>query len=90
MSLSTSFALSKAANDAMSDETVKEFAFAFQENYQELDKEQFLEALFVFSANLSAITAALITEVFMTEEQIKEMVAEANALREMAQSIENE
>ena len=88
--LSTSFALSKAANDAMSDETVKEFAFAFQENYQELDKEQFLEALFVFSANLSAITAALITEVFMTEEQIKEMVAEANALREMAQSIENE
>ena len=88
--LSTSFALSKAANDAMSDETVKEFAFAFQDNYQELDKEQFLEALFVFSANLSAITAALITEVFMTEEQIKEMVAESNALREMAQSIENE
>ena len=88
--LSTSFALSQAANDAMSDETIKQFAFAFQDNYQELDKDQFIEALFVYSANLTAITAALITEVFMTEEQINEMVAEATALREMSQSVENE
>ena len=88
--LSTSFALSQAANDAMSDETIKQFAFAFQDNYQELDKDQFIEALFVYSANLTAITAALITEVFMTEEQINEMVAEANALRDLAQSVENE
>ena len=90
MSLSTSFALSKAAQDAMSDNDVKEFAFAFQDNYQDLDKEQFLEALFVYSANLTSITAALITQVFMTEEQITEMVAEANALRKIAYDVENE
>ena len=88
--LSTSFALSKAATDAMSDESIKEFAFAFQDNYQELDKDQFMEALFVFSANLTSVTAALVTEVFMTKDQINEMLAEANALRDLAQSIENE
>ena len=90
MSLSTSFALSQAANDAMSDEVVKATAFMFQDTYDQMDRDTFLEALFQFSGNLVAITASLVTEVFMTQEQIEEMVSEAIALQDLSKSVDSE
>lgn len=90
MSLSTSFALSEAANKAMSDDSVRLPALVLQQTYQQMNPDEFLEALFQFSANLTSITASLVTEVFMTEEQIKEMVAEAIALQHLTDSIESE
>lgn len=88
--LSTSFALSQAVNDAMKDDSVRLPALLLQETYQEMNKDEFLEALFQFSANLTAVTASLVTNVFMTEEQIKAMVAEAYELAQLSKSIENE
>lgn len=90
MSLSTSFALTEAVNDAMSDDVVKATAFMFQDTYDQMDRDAFLEALFQFSGNLVAITASRVTEVFMTQEQITEMVAEAIALQDLGKSVESE
>lgn len=90
MSLSTSFALAQAANEAMTDESVKTTALMLMEVYNQLDPESFREALFAFSANLTSVTASLITQVFMTEEQIEEMITEAYALRDLGDAIENE
>lgn len=90
MSLSTSFALSQAANDAMSDDSVKASAYALMSIRNEVNSEVFQEMLFHFAANLTAVTASAITSVFMTEEQIKEMVAEAVELHQMAEQLENE
>lgn len=88
--LSTSFALSQAVNEAMTDDSVRLPALLLQDTYQEMNKDEFLEALFVFSANLTAVTAALVTHVFMTEEQINAMVAESVELANLGKSIENE
>lgn len=90
MSLSTSFALSQAVNDSMTDESVKMSAFALTEIYQELDREQFQDFLFQFAANLTAVTASAVTHVFMTEQQVTDMVAEAVELTTLTNSIENE
>lgn len=90
MSLSTSFALTQAVNDAMRDDSVRLPALLLQQTYQEMNQDEFLEALFQFSANLTSVTAALVTQVFMTEEQVNEMMAEAIALSDLGKSIENE
>ena len=88
--LSTSFALSQAVTDAMKDDSVRLPALLLQDTYQEMDKDEFLEALFAFSANLTSVTAALVTEVFMTQEQIKQMITESMELSEISKTIENE
>lgn len=88
--LSTSFALSQAVADAMRDDSVRLPALLLQDTYQEMDKDEFLEALFTFSANLTSVTAALVTEVFMTQEQIKQMITESIELSEISKTIENE
>ena len=88
--LSTSFALTEAVNDAMKDDSVRLPALLLQQTYQEMNPDEFLEALFVFSANLTAVTASLVTHVFMTEEQVKSMIAETVELSELGKSIENE
>ena len=88
--LSTSFALTQAVNDAMRDESVRLPALLLQETYQEMDKDEFLEALFTFSANLTSVTAALVTQIFMTDEQVKQMITESVELTELSKTIENE
>ena len=88
--LSTSFALSQAVSDAMKDDSVRLPALLLQDTYQEMDKDEFLEALFQFSANLTSVTAALVTHVFMTEEQIRQMITESVELTELSKTIENE
>ena len=90
MSLSTSFALSQAANDAMQDESVKATAFALMAIREGVTDEMFQKLLFEFAANLTAVTASAITHVFMTEAQINEMIAEAMELHDLGHSIENE
>ena len=90
MSLSTSFALTEAVNVAMSDDSVRIPALMLQASYLEMDKDEFIEALFQFSANLTSVTASLVTEVFMTQEEIKKMVDETYELALLGQAIENE
>jgi hypothetical protein len=90
MSLSTSFALAQAVNEAMTDDSVRLPALLLQQTYQQMNPDEFLEALFQFSANLTAVTAGLVTHVFMTEAEVEAMIAEANALSDLGNTIENE
>lgn len=87
MSLSTSFAISGAVNDAMMDNSVRFTAGALMDMYLELSQEEFQEFLFQYSANLVSVTASLVTEIFLTKEQIEEMMTEALELKNLSDEI---
>jgi phosphopantetheine adenylyltransferase len=88
--LATSFALSEAVNKAMTDDSVKATAFGLMEVHNVVPEEVFQQLLFEFAANLTAVTASLVTEVFLTEEQIQGMLAESVELMMSAKSIIDE
>jgi ketopantoate reductase len=86
--LSTSFALSEAVNKAMTEDSVKATAFALMSIHADVTPEMFQKLLFEFSANLTAVTASLVTEVFMTQEEITKMIQESNEIITNAMSDE--
>lgn len=90
MSLATSFALSEAVNESMMDESVRMSALALMETHNELDDEQFRDFLFQFAANLTAVTASYVTNVFMTQEEIDTMMKESVDLVKLGLDIESE
>lgn len=84
MSLSTSFLLSNAVTDAMLDDSVKTTAGLLVGIHESLDQEAFMQFLYEYSANLVSVTAERITKVFMTEEEIKTMIAEAMEFQKLS------
>lgn len=88
MSLSTSFALVNAVNDAMSDDSVRATAFTLMNVHSSLDEDAFLKFMFEYSANLVSVTADLVTRVFMTEDEIKTMIQETLEIQEAAKQAE--
>lgn len=88
MSLSTSFALVNAVNDAMADDSVKATAYTLMNIHDNLDEETFLKFMFEYSANLVSVTADLVTRVFMSEDEIKTMIQEAMEIRAAAEQPE--
>lgn len=88
MSLSTSFALIEATNNAMNESSVRATAQALMAVHDGVTPELFQKLLFEFSANLTAVTAQLVTQVFMSEAEIEAMMAEAMELDAMANSDE--
>lgn len=79
-----------ATNDAMHNEETKRNVYAFVEVYSHLSEEDFLKALYLFSAELVATTADLVTQVFMTESEIEGMLTEVSEMMRISKSIEEE
>lgn len=75
MFISTIMALQEAVTNTMKNDDVRSWAGYLVENRDSLTDEQFIEQLFEYSANLTALSSELVTKVFMTQEQIDEMVA---------------
>lgn len=78
--LMTQFALTNAINESINDNSVRISGGMLLAMRDELSDEEFSRALYEFSANLVATTADLVTHVFMTEEQILEMIAESKQM----------
>lgn len=76
----TQFALTNAINESINDNSVRISGGMLLAMRDELSDEEFSRALYEFSANLVATTADLVTHVFMTEEQILEMIAESKQM----------
>ena len=72
--ISTALAIQEATRDAVHDEEVMGMASAIFHHRHELDEEEFIKAMYMYSAHLSAMTATLVTHACLTESQINEMI----------------
>jgi hypothetical protein len=72
--ISTALAIQDATTSAVHDETIMNMAGHLYHARNEMTDDEFVQFLFKYSANLSALTATLVTSVCLTESQINEMV----------------
>ena len=86
--ISTAIAIQNATRDAVHDETVMEMARAIYHTKDAMDNEQFAQAIFMYSAHLSAMTATLVTHACLTESQINDMIETINEMEQMGKDVE--
>ena len=72
--ISTAIAIQDATTSAVHDETIMNMAGHLYHARNEMTDDEFVQFLFKYSANLSVLTATLVTSVCLTESQINEMV----------------
>ena len=72
--ISTAIAIQDATTSAVHYETIMNMAGHLYHARNEMTDDEFVQFLFKYSANLSALTATLVTSVCLTESQINEMV----------------
>ena len=72
--ITTALAIQDATTSAVHDETIMNMAGHLYHARNEMTDDEFVQFLFKYSANLSALTATLVTSVCLTESQINEMV----------------
>ena len=68
------FGLQEATKDAIYNEGVMNAAAELLNTYQTMGDEEFVGALFEYSALLSAVTATLTTERLLTADQLKSLM----------------
>jgi hypothetical protein len=72
--ISTALAIQDATTSAVHDETIMDMAGHLYHSRNEMTDDEFVQFLFKYSANLSALTATLVTSVCLTETQMNDMV----------------
>ena len=86
--ISTALAIQEATKDAVYDEEVMGMASAIFHHRHELDEEDFIKAMYMYSAHLSAMTATLVTHACLTESQINDMLETIKEMEAMGKDIE--
>jgi predicted NAD/FAD-dependent oxidoreductase len=87
--LATAIALQQATQEAVHDETVMEMAGAIYQNKDAMTGDEFIRALYLYSAHLSALTTTLATHALLTESQIDEMMSSVNEFEQIGKDIIN-
>ena len=86
--ISTALAIQEATKNAVHDEEVMGMASAIFHHRHELDEEDFIKAMFMYSAHLSAMTATLVTHACLTEAQINDMLDTIKEMEALGKDIE--
>jgi len=86
--ISTALAIQEATKNAVHDEEVMGMASAIFHHRHELDEEDFIKAMFMYSAHLSAMTATLVTHACLTESQLNDMLETIKEMETMGKDIE--
>ena len=86
--ISTALAIQEATKNAVHDEEVMGMASAIFHHRHELDEEDFIKAMYMYSAHLSAMTATLVTHACLTESQINDMLETIKEMETMGKDIE--
>jgi metal-responsive CopG/Arc/MetJ family transcriptional regulator len=86
--ISTALAIQEATKNAVHDEEVMGMASAIFHHRHELDEEDFIKAMFMYSAHLSAMTATLVTHACLTESQLNDMLETIKEMEAMGKDIE--
>ena len=82
--LSTAFAIADATKEGMYSKEVKDSAYEFIKTLTEYDElEEIIDALFKYSATLSASVSTAVTSVFLNESQFAAMMSEVNELEDL-------
>lgn len=86
----TALKLQEAAKNSVSDSEVGVRARFLIDNFETMPPEAFKEFLMEFGLHLAATVTQAVSEVFMTEDQIREMLSEVVEFQKMAEDIDNE
>jgi hypothetical protein len=82
--ISTAIAIADATKQGMYSKEVKDSAYEFLKTLTEYDEfEEIVNALFRYSATLSACVSTAVTNVLLTESQFAAMIAEVNELEDL-------
>ena len=82
--ISTAIAIADATKQGMYSKEVKDSAYEFLKTLTEYDEfEEIVNALFRYSATLSACVSTAVTNVLLTESQFAAMIAEINEVENM-------
>lgn len=86
--ISTAIAIQNATKEAVYDESVMDMARAIYYMKDSMDSDQFAEAIFKYSAHLSAMTATLVTHACLTSDQINDMMNTIQEMEQMGKDVE--
>ena len=86
--IATALALQESSKEAVFDKTSIAMASALYHGRNVMDDEQFQQAIFMYSAHLSAVATTLATNVLLTKSQIDEMMNTINEMETMGKDIE--
>lgn len=79
------FGLSEITKQAIFEPTLMQEASVLFAERNQMDDFEFSQKLFDYSGHLAAIVASMASELFMTEEQMKEMLAAVTELESLGQ-----
>jgi hypothetical protein len=87
--IATALALQDATQQAVHDEDVMNHAAHIFHSRNEMDNDEFVKALFQYSAHLASMTTTLVTHVLLTETQLDEMIDTIKEMEEMGKDNDN-
>ena len=86
--ISTAIAIQNATKEAVYDESVMEMARMLFNTKDVVSEETFAEAIFQYSAHLSAMTATLVTHAILTKSQLDDMLNTIKEMEQMGKDVE--
>lgn len=87
--ISTAIAIKEATYQAVHDDSVMDFAAHIYHTRETMSTDEFINAMFKYSAHLSALTATLVSEICLTKEQINEMIDNIKEFKEIEEKVKN-
>lgn len=87
--LATAIALQQVTQEAVHDEMVMEMAASIYQNKDEMTGDEFIYALYQYSALLASLTTTLATSALLTESQLDEMISGIKEFEKLGKEILN-
>ena len=87
--LATALAIQEATSEAVHEDVVMNMASMIYHHRDEMSGEDFARALFQYSAMLSSVTATLVTQALLTEDQLDAMISDINEFDKIGKDITN-
>lgn len=87
--LSTAIALQDATVEAIHNDEVMEMAAAIYQHRHEISKDEFIQAMYMYSASLASLTTTLVTSVLLTESQMNEMMDTIKEITNIGKDVVN-
>lgn len=85
--IATALQIQQATGDAVTDISTMMLAKNIFQNHNTMTNDELSEALFQYSAHLSALTATLVTHACLTETQINDMVSDIKEFEDLGKEM---
>lgn len=86
--IATALQIQDATGNAVIDLSTMMLAKQIYQNKDIMSNEEFADAMFSYSAHLSALTASMVTEVLLTKEQLTQMNNEIREFDTMGKDVQ--